>query len=70
MALNERLRPMDADAFARRALDDVARNRGVIIHPAAWRLLPLVNRLAPWLLEVLLRREYAQYARVRALLGR
>jgi NAD(P)-dependent dehydrogenase (short-subunit alcohol dehydrogenase family) len=67
MALNERLRPMDADAFARRALDDVARNRGVIIHPAAWRLLPLVNRLAPWLLDVLLRREYA---RVRALLGR
>jgi len=67
MALTERLRPMDADAFARRALDDVARNRGVIIHPAAWRLLPLVNRLAPWLLDALLRREYA---RVRALLGR
>ncbi len=67
LALNERLRPMDVDAFARKALDDVARNRGVIIHPAAWRLLPLLNRLAPWLLDALLRREYA---RVRALLAR
>jgi NAD(P)-dependent dehydrogenase (short-subunit alcohol dehydrogenase family) len=67
MALNERLRPMDVDAFARRALDDVARNRGVIVHPASWRLLPLVSGLAPWLLDALLRREYA---RVRALLGR
>ena len=66
-ALNERLRPMDADAFARRALDDVARNRSVIIYPAAWRLLPLVSRMAPWLLDALLRREYA---RIRALLGR
>jgi len=63
-ALNERLRPMDADAFARRALDDVARTREVIIHPAAWRLLPLLNRLVPWLLDALLRREYA---RVRAI---
>jgi len=67
MALNERLRPMDADAFVRKALDDVAHDRAVIIHPAAWRLLPLMNRLAPWLLDALLRREYA---RIRALLGR
>ena len=67
LALNERLRPMDVDRFARQSLADVARNRGVIIHPAWWRLLPLLNRLAPGRLDVLLRREYA---RVRVLLGR
>lgn len=67
MALNEQLRPMDPATFASRALDDVARNRAVIVHPAWWRLLPLLHRLAPWLLDALLRREYA---RMRALLGR
>ena len=58
---------MDAATFARRALADVARNRAVIVHPAWWRLVPLLGRLAPWLLDALLRREYA---RVRAMLGR
>ena len=29
----ERVRPMDVDVFARKALDDVARNRAVIVHP-------------------------------------
>ncbi len=66
-AMNEALRPMDPAVFAARALADVARNRAVIVHPAWWRLLPLLQRLAPWLLEVLLRREYA---RIRALMGR
>ena len=58
---------MDSAAFARRAVDDVARDRAVIIHPAAWRLVPALARLAPWLLDALLRRAYA---RIRALLGR
>jgi NAD(P)-dependent dehydrogenase (short-subunit alcohol dehydrogenase family) len=66
-ALNERLRPMDVDLFARRALDDVARNRGLIVHPAWWRLLVRLQGTAPWLMDVLTRREYA---RLRALLGR
>jgi len=66
-ALNERLHPMDVGTFARRALEDVARNRGVIIHPGFWRVLPLLNGLAPWLVDALLRREYA---RVRAFLAR
>jgi NAD(P)-dependent dehydrogenase (short-subunit alcohol dehydrogenase family) len=66
-ALNEQLRPMDVDLFARRVLRDVARNRGVIIHPAWWRLVSLLSAVAPWLLAALLRRVYA---RVRALVGR
>jgi hypothetical protein len=48
---------MDPDAFARRALDDVARNRGVIVHPAWWRALRLLNGVAPSLVEAIGRRE-------------
>jgi len=66
-AMNERLRPMDVDAFARKALDDVARGRKVITHPAWWRLVSWLGGAAPWLQEAATRREYA---RVRALLGR
>jgi NAD(P)-dependent dehydrogenase (short-subunit alcohol dehydrogenase family) len=66
-AMNERLRPMDVDAFARKALDDVARGRKVITHPGWWRLVSWLGGAAPWLLEAATRREYA---RVRALLGR
>jgi NAD(P)-dependent dehydrogenase (short-subunit alcohol dehydrogenase family) len=67
LALNERLRPMDVDVFARRAVADVASNRGLIIHPAGWRLVAFLGGLTPRLLEVVTRREYA---RVRALIGR
>lgn len=54
-ALWERLRPMDVDAFARRTLDDVARNRAVIVHPAWWRALRFLNSVAPSLLDALSR---------------
>jgi len=64
-AMNERLRPMDADLFARRALDDVARNRDVIVHPAGWRVVRLLQRAAPWLLRALSRRAYAQVRQLR-----
>jgi NAD(P)-dependent dehydrogenase (short-subunit alcohol dehydrogenase family) len=43
----ERHRPMDPAAFARRALDGVARNRAVIIQPASWRLFWWLFRLSP-----------------------
>jgi NAD(P)-dependent dehydrogenase (short-subunit alcohol dehydrogenase family) len=66
-ALNERMRPMDADLFARRALDDVARDRDVIVHPAPWRAVCLLQRLAPRLVRALARREYA---RLRPLIGK
>lgn len=66
-ALWERLRPMDADVFARKVLDDVARNRAVIVHPAWWRVLRFLNGVAPSLVDALSRRELA---RVRALRGK
>ncbi len=56
----ERLRPMDVDVFARRALDDVARNRAVIVHPAWWRALRLVDGVLPSLVDALSRRELAR----------
>jgi short-subunit dehydrogenase len=56
----ERLRPMEADAFAGRALDDVARNRAVIVHPAWWRAAGLLNRLSPSLVDALSRRALAR----------
>jgi len=65
-ALWERTRPMDADLFARRALDDVARNRAVIVHPAWWRVLRLLSGVAPSLVDALARRELAK---IRALRG-
>jgi len=63
----ERLRPMDVEVFARRTLDDVAGNRAIIVHPARWRLLRLLDGIAPWLVEALSRRELA---RLRARRGR
>jgi hypothetical protein len=66
-SMNEKLRPMDVDRFARKALYDVARGRKLITHPAWWRLLAWLGGAAPWLVEALTRREYA---RIRALLGR
>jgi NAD(P)-dependent dehydrogenase (short-subunit alcohol dehydrogenase family) len=47
----EKLRPMDVDLFARRALDDVARNRSIIIHPGGWRWGYRLSRWFPWLGE-------------------
>jgi NAD(P)-dependent dehydrogenase (short-subunit alcohol dehydrogenase family) len=65
-ALWERTRPMDVDLFARRSLDDVARNRAVIVHPAWWRALRFLNGVAPSLMDALARRELAK---IRALRG-
>jgi NAD(P)-dependent dehydrogenase (short-subunit alcohol dehydrogenase family) len=63
LALNERLRPMDVQLFARRALDDVARNRDVIVHPAGWRVVRLLQRFCPWLVRALSRLAYARLRR-------
>jgi NAD(P)-dependent dehydrogenase (short-subunit alcohol dehydrogenase family) len=43
----ERLRPMDPDQFARRALGGVAKNKAVIVIPAWWKVLWWINRLSP-----------------------
>ena len=66
-AMNERLRPMDADLFARSALGDVARDKDVIVHPRGWRVVRLLQSTCPWLVRALSRREYAK---VRPLLGK
>ena len=58
---------MDADRFARKALDDVARNRSVIVHPARWRVLTFLQRAFPGLVAALSRREYAK---LRPLIGK
>ena len=47
----ERLRPMDVDLFARRALDAVARDRGVIVIPSWWRAIRLLNGALPSLAD-------------------
>jgi short-subunit dehydrogenase len=43
----ERLRPMDVDVFARKAVQAVARNEAIIVIPGWWKVLWLLDRLAP-----------------------
>ena len=43
----EKRKPMAADAFARAALDGVAKNRGIIITPTSWKGFWWLYRLAP-----------------------
>lgn len=47
----EQLRPIEPEEFARRALDRVAENRGIIIVPGWWRLISWLNGTAPRLFE-------------------
>ena len=47
MQIWERMRPMAPAELARRALDDVERDRPVIIYPRWWRLLWYMERFAP-----------------------
>ncbi len=43
----ERLRPFDAGRFAARALDQVARNRAIIVLPAWWKVFWWLDRVSP-----------------------
>lgn len=54
----DELRPMDADDFAREALDAIARNEPTIILPRWWRALWLLERGSPRLSAALSRRFY------------
>lgn len=47
MAQWERARPMDPAVFARKALNQVAANRAIIVVPAWWKLFWWVHRLSP-----------------------
>jgi NAD(P)-dependent dehydrogenase (short-subunit alcohol dehydrogenase family) len=49
-------KPMPASAFARRALDGVARNRAVIVVPRSTRALWYLHRLSPAVTEMVTRR--------------
>jgi NADP-dependent 3-hydroxy acid dehydrogenase YdfG len=53
----ERARPMDADVFAGKVLAAVARNRAIIIVPAWWRAVRLLNAVAPSLADAIAARE-------------
>lgn len=43
----EKLKPMAPDIFAGKALDQVARNKAVIIVPSWWKMYWWINRLSP-----------------------
>ncbi len=43
----ERLRPMPAERFVAKVLDDVARNRAIIVVPRWWKLFWWLDRLSP-----------------------
>jgi NAD(P)-dependent dehydrogenase (short-subunit alcohol dehydrogenase family) len=58
LAAWERLRPMDPDRFAEATLDELARNREIVIVPSWWKLVWWLNRLAPALAERFANREY------------
>ena len=48
-----RFRPMDVGVFAAKVLNQVARNRAIIVVPAWWKLLWWLDRLSPTLSLVL-----------------
>lgn len=49
----QHLRPMDPDVLARKALDAVARNRGLIVIPAWWRAIRFLNGVSPRLADAI-----------------
>jgi NAD(P)-dependent dehydrogenase (short-subunit alcohol dehydrogenase family) len=54
--LFEGFRPMDVRVFAAKVLDQVARNRAIIVVPGWWKSLWWLERLSPGLVLVLARR--------------
>ncbi len=49
LELWERLRPMDVDVFARKALREIERNKPIIIVPSFWKAFWLLERFSPTL---------------------
>lgn len=54
----ERFRPMDPRRFAEEALDQVARNRAIIVVPAWWKVFWWLDRLSPGLSLFVARRVF------------
>lgn len=65
----ERFRPMPVHVFARKALDRVARNQGIIIVPVWWRALWWLDRIAPGLSGFLAQRAFEADRRAMAASG-
>ncbi len=61
LELWETMRPMNVDAFARKALRGVDRNQAIIIVPSWWKLLWWLERFSPSLSLWLWSRAYARY---------
>ena len=43
----EKFKPMSPDIFAKKALDEVAKSRAIIIVPSRWKWFWWINRLSP-----------------------
>jgi NADP-dependent 3-hydroxy acid dehydrogenase YdfG len=60
LALWERMRPMDPDAFASHVLRQVERNQSIIIAPLWWHAVFWLNRLSTRLGDAMARRVYRE----------
>jgi len=56
----DRFRPMSPDAFARKALDAVAKNQAIIVIPSWWKLFWHIDRLVPSLAAALARKSFRE----------
>ncbi|MEM7435991.1 MAG: SDR family oxidoreductase [Myxococcota bacterium] len=57
----ERLRPMDVDVFASKAMKGIDRNRPIVIEPVHWRLFYWLERVSPRLSLWLWAKLYSQF---------
>jgi len=55
----DKMKPMAPDRFAKKALDQVAKNRAIIIVPSWWRLFWWISRLSPSLEIVLAEKSFS-----------
>ena len=63
--LFELFRPMDVSVFARKVLDQVARNRAMIVVPGWFKILWWIERASPTLGAFLARKGFEQYRKLR-----
>jgi short-subunit dehydrogenase len=54
----EKLRPMEPDVLARKALNAIAKNKAIIIEPLQWKLIWWLNRLSPSLVMALTQKRF------------
>lgn len=54
----EKLKPMNVDKFARKALDTIAKNKAIILIPSMWKKYWLISRLSPSLGFFMAKKQY------------